>query len=84
MAETFNQSVEKANTETVKIRNQEVKLPINLSSQQKSEVINALKNNTPILICGKQGPTGKTTLKEMLVCQGYVAFEEWECIKITL
>ena len=62
----------------------DVKLPEGLSETHKREILTAIKNNTPIIISGEQGPTGKTYLKEMLVSQNILAFEEWECTKITL
>lgn len=59
-------------------------LPNYLSNSQKAEIEHAIKNGIPIIISGKQGPTGKTTLKNLLTECGAIAFEEWECQKIVL
>ncbi|UTR05426.1 hypothetical protein MM326_15115 [Alkalihalobacillus sp. LMS6] len=61
-----------------------MKLPEFLNKDQKEIIQHAIDTNTPIIISGKQGPTGKTTLKELLVANGVKAFEEWECTKIEL
>lgn len=62
----------------------EIKLPLWLSEGDKQAIITAIKKDTPILISGKQGPTGKSYLKNLLARQGVRAFEEWECQKIIL
>ncbi|AST97312.1 hypothetical protein [Shouchella clausii] len=62
----------------------EINLPVWLSEEQKQEIAAAIKEGTPILITGKQGPTGKTYLANLLKEQGVLAFEEWECVKVTL
>lgn len=62
----------------------EIELPNYLSKTQKAQIEYAIKNGIPIIISGKQGPTGKTTLKNLLVDCGVIAFEEWECEKIEL
>lgn len=59
-------------------------LPNYLSRTQKAQIEHAIKNDIPIIISGKQGPTGKTTLKNLLQEAGVTAFEEWECQKIEL
>ena len=47
------------------------------------EVIHlSLKNNTPIIIRGEQGPIGKTSLTNLLRENGVQAWEKWECIEI--
>ncbi|WP_277585870.1 hypothetical protein [Psychrobacillus antarcticus] len=62
----------------------EIKLPLWLSERDKKAIITAIKKDTPILISGKQGPTGKSYLKNMLTRQGAKVFEEWKCQKIVL
>lgn len=62
----------------------EIKLPLWLAEEDKDSIIIAIKKDTPILISGKQGPTGKSYLKNMLTRQGVKVFEEWECQKIVL
>ncbi|MBY8348039.1 hypothetical protein A4A38_21745 [Bacillus licheniformis] len=62
----------------------ELNLPGWLSRVQKQEIGTAIKEGTPILITGKQAPTGKTYLANLLKEQGVLAFEEWECVKVTL
>ena len=60
------------------------KLPDFLTKQQQNDVAKAIKSGTPIIISGKQGPTGKTTLTRILRENGITAYEEWECTKIVL
>lgn len=60
------------------------KLPGYLSEKQKKDITQAIKKDTPIIISGKQGPTGKTTLANILKENGFTAYEEWECLKIEL
>lgn len=62
----------------------EIKLPHYLSKTQKAQINYAIKNDIPIIISGNQGPTGKTTLKNILQEGGVTAFEEWECQRIEL
>ena len=59
-------------------------LPDYLTKKQKSDIKRAIKDNTPIIVKGKQGATGKTTLVNLLKEQGIVAFELWECQEIEL
>ena len=59
-------------------------LPDHLTKKQKADIKRAIKNNIPIIISGKQGATGKTTLVNMLKEQSIVAFELWECQEIEL
>lgn len=59
-------------------------LPDYLTKKQKSDIKRAIKDNIPIIVKGKQGVTGKTTLVNMLKEQGIVAFELWECQEIEL
>lgn len=61
-----------------------IELPNYLSKTQKAQIEHAIKNGIPIIISGKQGPTGKTTLKNLLADCGVIAFEEWECQNIEL
>lgn len=60
------------------------KLPDYLSENQKLDIVEAVKKNTPIIIKGVQGPTGKTTLKNILLEQDVVVFEEYECCVVEL
>ena len=60
------------------------KLPDFLTKQQQEDIIIAIKRGTPIIISGKQGPTGKTTLTKILREYGITVYEEWECLKIVL
>ena len=59
-------------------------LPDYLTKKQKSDIKRAIKNNIPIIISGKQGATGKTTLMNLLKKQGIVTYELWECQEIKL
>ena len=59
-------------------------LPDYLTKKQKSDIKRAVKDNIPIIVKGKQGVTGKTTLVNMLKEQDIVAFELWECQEIKL
>ena len=60
------------------------KLPDNLSEEQKNRIVRAIKENTPIIISGRQGCTGKTYLKDYLNNFGIIAYELWECELIEL
>ena len=60
------------------------KLPDNLSEEQKKRIVRAIKENTPIIISGRQGCTGKTYLKDYLNKFGIIAYELWECELIEL
>lgn len=60
------------------------KLPDNLSEEQKNRIVRAIKENTPIIISGRQGCTGKTYLKDYLNKFGIIAYELWECELIEL
>lgn len=59
-------------------------LPNYLSDKQKEDITLAMKEGTPIIISGKQGPTGKTTLANILKENGITAYEKWECFEIEL
>lgn len=61
-----------------------IELPNYLTEVQKAQIEHAIKNSIPIIISGKQGPTGKTSLKKVLTDCGVTAFEEWECQNIEL
>ncbi|MDK2844096.1 MAG: hypothetical protein PWP69_888 [Enterococcus sp.] len=71
-------------SENKKSDHKNIRLPENLTSEQKSLILNAIKSDIPILVSGVSGPTGKTTLVEMLREQGVTAFEKWECQEINL
>ncbi len=60
------------------------KLPDYLSEKQREDILLAIKKGTPIIISGKQGPTGKTTLANILKENGVTAYEKWECLEIEL
>lgn len=60
------------------------KLPDNLSEEQKKRIVRAIKENTPIIISGRQGCTGKTYLRDYLNKFGIIAYELWECELIEL
>jgi hypothetical protein len=59
-------------------------LPDYLSSEQKERIERAVVNNTPIIITGVQGRTGKTFLKDYLEKFGIAAYELWECEVVEL
>lgn len=59
-------------------------LPEYLTIDQKSKIMFAQTMGKPVLVSGEQGPTGKTTLAELLRENGIQAFEDWECEKIIL
>ncbi|EGP7381726.1 hypothetical protein I0L81_001348 [Listeria monocytogenes] len=61
-----------------------MKLPDYLTPKQHNEINQAIKKKTPILITGKQGPTGKTALKNLLKKEGVVVFEQHDCLIIEL
>lgn len=71
-------------SENKKSDHKNISLPEYLTSEQKSLILNAIKSDIPILVSGVSGPTGKTTLVEMLREQGVTAFEKWECQEINL
>ena len=71
-------------SENKKSDHKNIMLPEYLTSEQKSLILNAIKSDIPILVSGVSGPTGKTTLVEMLREQGVTAFEKWECQEINL
>lgn len=60
------------------------KLPDYLSEEQQEDIILAIKKDKPIIISGEQGPTGKTTLANILKSCGIKAYEKWECLEIKL
>ncbi len=55
-----------------------------LTNQQIEDLNKALKTNKVILISGTEGPTGKSTLKDILVKKGYKAIEKYEIHEIEL
>lgn len=59
-------------------------LPDYLSAEQKERIERAVVNNTPVIITGCQGRTGKTFLKDYLEKFGIAAYELWECEVIEL
>ena len=42
------------------------------------------KQDRPIIISGRQGPTGKSTLKKILRKHGYWVLESFECVEVAL
>ena len=59
-------------------------LPDYLSAEQKERIERAVVNNTPVIITGCQGLTGKTFLKDFREKFGIAAYELWECEVIEL
>ncbi|EAD4838441.1 hypothetical protein WN83_14270 [Listeria monocytogenes] len=59
-------------------------LPNYLTPKQHDDINQAIKKKTPILVTGKQGPTGKTTLTNLLKKEGAVVFEYHEFFIIEL
>lgn len=59
-------------------------LPDYLSAKQKERIERAVVNNTPVIITGRQGRTGKTFLKDYLGKFGITAYELWECEVVEL
>lgn len=55
-----------------------------LTPNLKTEIIRVIKNGKPVIISNDYGRTGKTTLKLFIRSLGGIAYEEWECKKITL
>lgn len=55
-----------------------------LTEQQIKDLNRALDANKVILISGIESPTGKTTLKDILVSEGYNAVEKYEIFEIEL
>lgn len=53
-----------------------------ISDKEMKLINSAIKNNTPIIISGKQGPLGKTRLENLIRSKGGVAHEEWECLRV--
>ena len=49
-----------------------------------NDVRNAIANNKPIIVTGPQGPTGKTTLTNLINENGGIAFEEFEVLTVRL
>ena len=58
--------------------------PITYLKNKKNRIVRAIKENTPIIISGRQGRTGKTYLKDYLNKFGIIAYELWECELIEL
>lgn len=63
---------------------EELVLPEFLNKKQKEQINFAIENDIPIIISGKQGPTGKTFLAKILRKNGALVYEEWECQFIKL
>lgn len=53
-----------------------------ISEEDMKVIDGCIKNNTPIIISGKQGPLGKTRLENLVRSKGGIAYEEWECLKV--
>lgn len=53
-----------------------------ISDKEMKLINSAIKNKTPIIISGKQGPLGKTRLENLVRSKGGVAHEEWECLRV--
>lgn len=73
-----------SNTGKIIIITNDLELPDYLTKKQKEDINRAIKEKIPIIISGKQGPTGKTTLANILKEQGIIAYELWECQEIEL
>lgn len=71
-------------TENKKSDHKNIRLPEFLKDSTQIEIMNAIKSGKVILVSGMPGPTGKTTLVEMLREQGVTAFEKWECKELFL
>lgn len=52
-----------------------------LAEETADKLADIISKDTPILIDGKQGPTGKTTLCRKLKALGYDAQEQWKAKK---
>lgn len=59
-----------------------VKSAKGLTKRQQNWLEQAVRSKTPILIKGRSGPHGKTTLKKDLLAKGANVFEEYECMVI--
>ncbi len=61
---------------------------ISMVGQKKAkEILNMTqreKKSYPIIITGRQGPTGKSTLKKILRRHGYWVMESFEYMEVTL
>lgn len=55
-----------------------------LTTQQIKDLNKALETKKVILISGAEGPTGKSTLKDILIRKGYKAIEKYEIHEIEL
>jgi Flp pilus assembly CpaF family ATPase len=55
-----------------------------LDKSQIKSLKKAMKANKAIIIKGSQGPTGKSTLKSILIEKGYLAIEEHETFEVKL
>ena len=53
-----------------------------ISEEDMKVIDGCIKNKTPIIISGKQGPLGKTRLENLVRSKGGIAYEEWECLKV--
>lgn len=71
-------------SENKKSDHKNIRLPEFLNDSTQRVIMNAIKSGKVILVSGMPGPTGKTTLVEMLRKQGVTAFEKWECEELFL
>lgn len=71
-------------SENKKSDHKNIRLPEFLNDSTQRVIMNAIKSGKVILVSGMPGPTGKTTLVEMLREQGVTAFEKWECEELFL
>ena len=55
-----------------------------LGKEDAKRVLYAMSHGQPILITGRQGATGKSTLREVLRRAGAPAFERWEMCEVDL
>lgn len=55
-----------------------------LTKKEVKDLNRALRDNKVILISGVEGPTGKSTLKNILIKKGYKAIEKYEVHEIEL
>jgi len=61
-----------------------LELPDFLSKKQKADIRRAHSYGRTVLIMGPPGPTGKSTLKNILESQGVKVCESWECQPVVL
>lgn len=68
----------------MRINEIEKQLPDYLTDEQIDDILFAIQNDIPIIIGGKQGKTGKTTLTNILRENNITVYEKWECLEIEL